>query len=586
MTNVLLHILKSLPLWGRFGGGLLLLLFVCTIASAEGLPVGYIPASVKDFALKWVVEGGKNNVEITFTAPTEMMNSRDYSKAPLTAPITKIEIMRSAAMDDGFQVIGTLENPTAGEALKWVDKDVAFGTYDYMAQVYVGDAMDWANAEPIVVGELPADLKPGDFTATTDPSDPYCVILEVTLPSTNSLGEPLKMPITKVEFGEMSGMSFLPEVFYTEDAEEVLVPGTKLQYVVDRASNGNHTYSVAVYTAAGSNYPAMSSLFIGKDQPGRVQNIHAKVTDDGIVVTWEVPIEGLNGGDMGNLSAITYTVKRGADQYDESAVVIAKDIKEFSVTDKTTFTEESKFVYIITAKSPYGEGYPTCSNQIVVGPASTLPFSENFDVPLDQWGNTTTKHSTWVKESNGYFCAWQIGQNTYANDKEVKPHSGKGLLYAFYSPWGNLNQWDSFTSGTIDFSAAESPLLTFWLYDWQQGGSPVSLKVQTSTDGTEFATAETINIGNATEDGWHEVTVALPALKNAAKGKIRFLTEAIGTGGVPVAIDDILIEGNATGIKTVRNEAHTMQNYYNLAGQRVSKDAKGLIIKNGKKFIR
>lgn len=560
---------------------------VCTIVNAEGLPVGYIPAPVKDFALKWVVEDGKNNVEVSFTAPTEMLNSRDYSKAPLSAPITKIEIMRSAAMDDGFQVIGTIENPAAGEALKWVDKDVAFGTYDYMAQVYVGDAMDWANAEPIVVGELPADLQPGEFTATVDPSDPYCVILEVTIPSTNSLGEPLKMPITKVEFGEMSGMSFLPEVFYVEDAEEVLVPGTKLQYVVENAANGNHTYSVAVYTAAGSNYPATCGLFIGKDQPGRVQNILAKVTDDGIVVTWEAPIEGLNGGDMGDLSAITYTVKRGADQYDESAVVIAKNIKEFQVIDKTEFAEENKFVYIITAKSPYGEGYPTCSNEIVVGPAATLPFSENFDVPLDQWGNTTTQHSTWSKDYNGHFGAWQIGQSTFINDKQVNPHSGKGLLYAFYSPWGNLNQWDSFTSGNIDFSEAEAPVLTFWLYDIAQGGSPVSLKVQTSTDGTEFATAKTINIGDATEEGWHEVAVSLSALKRASRGKVRFLSEAIGTGGIPIAIDDILIVAAGEVPDAISNVKTDKANdgIYNISGQKVSGSFRGIIIKNGKKVL-
>ncbi len=444
-----------------------------------------------------------------------------------------------------------------------------------------------ASAQDNPSGQVPANLAPGDFTVTANPSKPNEVTLEVLLPSTDSNGAPLKAPIKMVEFGEMGPMSYVPEVFYTEDAEEVLTPGTKLQYIIDKAADGLHIYTVTVYTAAGCNYPSTVSIFIGMDQPGRVHNITAKETGDGILVTWDAPNSGMNGGDMGNPSDFTYTVRRGADQYDESAVVIAKDIKELSVTDNTVFTEESKFVYIITVKSPYGEGYPTCSNELVVGPASTLPFSENFDTPLDQWGNTTTEHSTWSKAYSGHFCAWQIGQSTFINDKQVDPHGGKGLLYAFYSPWGNLNQWDSFTSGNIDFSEANAPAMSFWLYDVAQGGSPITLKVQTSADGEEFATVETINIGNAAEDGWREVTVPLSALKNVARGKVRFLAEALGTGGIPVAIDDILIEGNAaTGISVMQNPAGRTLNSFNLAGQRVAESAKGLLIKNGKKILR
>lgn len=554
--------------------------------ATQQLPEGYVPCPVKDFTMKWVEVEGSNNVEVSFAVPTEMINEMDYSKKELAAPITKIVLQRSVANQGEFETIATFPYPAAGEALSWTDKNLAFGSYEYVAQVYVDESMAWANPETVIVGQIPADFEEDVFTATADANDPYKVILEVTLPTTNSLGEPLTMPITKVEFGELGPMSFEPEVLFTEDAEEVLVPGSKLQYVIEKATDGSHIYSVQVYTAAGSNWPAVANVFIGKDQPGMAQNIQANVTDEGIVVTWEAPVEGMNGGDMGDAANFTYTVTRGANVYDASAVVIAKDIKELKVVDNTVFTEESKFVYIVTVKSPYGDGYPSSSNEIVVGPASSLPFAENFDVPLDEYGNTTTEHSTWSKDFSDWFCAWQIGQETYINNAPIAPHSGAGLLYAYYNSWGETHQWDAFTTGNIDFSKAESPVLTFWLYDLAQGGSDVTLKVQTSTDGVEFATAESIVMGNAAEAGWRQVTVQLNALKGVAKGKVRFLSEAEGANCFAVAIDDVLIQdASADAIASV-NATAKARVAYNMNGQRVNSNAKGIVIVDGKKIVK
>ena len=52
------------------------------------------------------------------------------------------------------------------------------------------------------------------------------------------------------------------------------------------------------------------------------------------------------------------------------------------------------------------------------------------------------------------------------------------------------------------------------------------------------------------------------------------------------ALAGIAINGEDTGISEVRaNKAAADNKVYNLAGQQVGKDYKGLIIKNGKKFI-
>lgn len=563
---------------------LALTLLICGAANAQ-LPEGFIPCPVSDFKTKVVESDGSNNVEISFKAPTEMISEMDYTKQTLSAAITRIEVLRSVGNMAEYEKLHSFENPAAGETLTYTDKNVPYGVYDYLVQVYVNEAMDWANPENVIIGELPADINFDEFTAEADAKDPYKVILTVTLPTLNSNNKKLTMPITKVEFGEFGPMSFEPEVFYTETEADMLIPGTKIQYIVEKASDGSHIYSAQVYTATGGNYPASCEIFIGKDAPGMAQNITAEETSNGILVKWEAPVTGLNDGDMGDPANCTYTVRRGADEYDENAVVIAEDIKDLSVLDKTEFTEESRFVYLVTVKSPYGKSHAAASNELVVGPAAQLPYSENFDVPLDQWGNTTTEHSTWTKETTGFFPAWQIGQNTFINEKQVDPHSGAGLLYAFYSSWGEVHQTDAFTSGNINFTASASPVLTFWLYDVAQGGSGVSLDIQTTADGATFATAETVAMGNATEEGWREATVALDALKGAEKGKIRFLSKADGANCMPVVIDDILIKEDVTAIRNINTSATSAVATYNLAGQRINGTYRGIVIKNGKKVM-
>lgn len=549
------------------------------------LPEGFVPCPVQDFTAAWVEVEGKNNVEGSFVVPTEMISEMTYEKTELSAPITKIEVQRIDPDTYEGKVVTTFYYPALGDTLSWTEKNLPYGSYEYQAQVYVADAMDWANPTPVIVGQLPADVEPDAFTATIDPADPYKITLEVTLPTMNSLFEPLTMPITKVEFGEMGPMSFEPEVLYTEDAEEVLTPGGKLQYTIEKATDGAHMYTVQVYTAAGGTWPTIADVFVGKDQPGMVQNLTATVTPEGIVVAWEAPTVGLNGGDMGNVEDITYTVLRGANEYDANAVVIAENIKELTITDPATFEEETKFLYIVTAKSPYGDGYPATSNELVVGPAASLPFAENFDVPMDEWGNTTTEHSTWSKDYSDWFCAWQIGQSTIVNNEDVMPHNGGGLLYAYYDPWSTHNQWDAITTGHIDCSSADAPTITFWLYDVAMGGAPVTLKVQASANDGEFVDAETIAMGNATETGWRMVTVALPTLKNAQVGQVRFLSTADGSGCIAVAIDEVnIFDANGTSISSLEAIEGDAA-FYNLNGQRVDKNTKGIVVVRGKKIL-
>ena len=54
-----------------------------------------------------------------------------------------------------------------------------------------------------------------------------------------------------------------------------------------------------------------------------------------------------------------------------------------------------------------------------------------------------------------------------------------------------------------------------------------------------------------------------------------------------IGVSDVEFEAGTSGINDITNNTFDVDApVYNLAGQRVSKDAKGILIQNGKKFIR
>lgn len=54
-----------------------------------------------------------------------------------------------------------------------------------------------------------------------------------------------------------------------------------------------------------------------------------------------------------------------------------------------------------------------------------------------------------------------------------------------------------------------------------------------------------------------------------------------------IGVSDVEFEAGTSGINDITNNTFDADApVYNLAGQRVSKDAKGILIQNGKKFIR
>lgn len=439
------------------------------------------------------------------------------------------------------------------------------------------------------VGQVPSAPNFGDFTSTIDPATPYDVRLEVVLPNIDNEGLPLTEPITKVEFGEYQGITG-NAVLYVEDDSAKLVTGQKIECNMSNVANGMHTYYVLIYTKYGCSRMETCDTYVGIDTPNPVSNIMTEIIEDKVMISWDAPIGGEHGCDIGDINDLAYTIRRVRDEYDDKSVVIAEGIKELSFIDDTVYDEENKHLYLIQAKNVIGAGQDAVSDYVVVGPPARLPYTENFDAMYEENGSVRTQHSAWDMDGEDDIISWEI--MTYYDEvvDAVIPHSGRGYARIVYFGDEERHHWDHLTTGNIDFTDGDAshqsvPQLTFWLYDFAKGCTDVKLSIQTTTDGTQYTTASTISIGDAAVTGWRQVCVPLDAVAGAKKTKIRFKAEVDGSNYTEFYIDDVVIStGETSGIINIDN--HAMPNHvYNLNGQQVRKNMRGIIIEDGKKRL-
>lgn len=118
--------------------------------------------------------------------------------------------------------------------------------------------------------------------------------------------------------------------------------------------------------------------------------------------------------------------------------------------------------------------------------------------------------------------------------------------------------------------------------DKADGGSSVSTDLKVS-DGTSASTDETTLYALSTVDG---VTAFYPVKKGSAIPAKRCYLEVKSTSAKAAFYSLGTNFGETTGISSVENKVEKADApVYNLAGQLVGKDYKGLVIKNGKKFV-
>lgn len=503
------------------------------------------PASVSDFQA--VYNKAEGNVTVSFKAPTLSHASLGEVHGQPLESITRIELFRQIGYSNDYSLIKTFENPAPGEEITYADTDLAVGgEYYYKAVVYVENCCDYGMFlnNPVMVGQIPVDVN--DLVATCD-GGMAPVYLKFTAPVKDNQGNDLD-EITRIYVQTYNNSRYIWEDL---DVIENVTPGQKVVYTDNTVSTGQTArYRVIVGGTAGNSYGTEVSVYVGLDTPLAPSNVVATVNPDNtITITWDAPTEGANGGYI-DVENLVYTVLRGNGYSDYDATVIKEGLNATEFTDPTEFTEETIVKYFVKATNKGFTGSSQASNTVAVGPASALPFVENFDVKNTR-GYVTAEHSTWTTTSSDGSGYWEYAEMAYLADGQVTPvEGGIGLAYVYYGPYTTYERDDYLTSGNIDVEYVTSAELVFWSYGSPDYNSSLAAEVAYDKSGEFTEIVKMSNEYDVADAGWIKYTETIAIPEGAKTLQLRFHAHK-GNNSTSIAIDNISLSALTVGVENV-----------------------------------
>lgn len=420
---------------------------------------------------------------------------------------------------------------TPGGVVTFDDREVQPGNkYTYVCYAIVDGSRSYGTGvEDIYVGVKPAP--PTVELATTDGEAP--VILTITAPDKSTDGSRLE--------GTMSIRVERPAQFYGDEAVQVasladVVPGQTVN--CSDALEGVElpakvTYDIVAVTSLGSSDVLRKTIFVGHDVPAEPTDIQAVLNADGsVTVSWTAPTMGKNGEPVE--TPLFYDVTRSDNK------VIATRTEATSVTDPCDdLSQPTEFNYKIKVYNQYGGEEYAFSNNVVNGPAYSLPFFESFN-GLSEFFKTPD--NIWSVESEGYY-GWYVTDYDYWFST-LNGVGGDDDGYAeciFY--FGLALPEYRLASSDINLSETTYPVASFHYVPLDFGHS-VRLEV---TEGDDTVTLLDQPVREGYAPGaykWRKVFV--PLADYAGSEKIRLTFVAVDADSLDESdtlfIDDILVD--------------------------------------------
>lgn len=399
------------------------------------------------------------------------------------------------------------------------------GLHDYNASDEAFFSVDNFSVKEAADATAPDRVK--QLNVVPDANGALGATLTFTLPQTAINGSNVGT-LTKATVYDMAGNK-LGSTTNVAAGAEVSIKVTAVQ--------GWNSFKVVTANENGEGWPVIIKKFIGPDVPQTMQNLNIKWGEDRtkVVLTWDAPTEGVNGGYV-NPEDFTYTIyKYDASNYSSPYIALGEVKGETSVDITILDAPEAQDQYVFAATAKNGQGESDyAKTSIVLGEPYTLPFNEGFNVNgLD--------HAPWIIVSGKNGQAWTTDPDVY-NDK-IHPQNGDGLQLLMRNT-GVEDGSSTFLSPIIDFTNAKMPVLKVWLHHSDAMPEGAYVTVDATTDGSKnyVAVADTVRLtGN---NGWTEHVFNLSKL-NGQKAQIG-LTAYVPDGGTRIFADNWSI-GEATG---------------------------------------
>ncbi|MCQ2077941.1 MAG: C10 family peptidase [Bacteroidaceae bacterium] len=405
-----------------------------------------------------------------------------------------------------------------------------------------------------------------DLAITPDKEGLLKAAVDFTIPTKSTLGENLDTGISAVATLSRNGETIAT---FSE------IPGTKVSYQDDDVTiNGNNIYSVRINHNGNNSRITESTAYIGVDKPMKVSNVKIADNITNIDISWDKVSNKGSKGLIVRPDDVTYEVwsmYESIDWMGDPILTLDQKLNDEPIKDTTfnysinTNEGEQEYTYFgvkavnVAGTSIYSEA------RILTGAPYSLPMTENF--------SEGKYHLFWNSSIFGYGIISFSGNGSDADGNCVH-------LESSYGP-GTV----SLQSGKIDFSDVSKPKLTFDVKMLTEYGLNESLAVKAvASDGSA---TDAINIPLTTD--FVNQSVDLSEFANKT-GWVRIEFDATLEDYTHVWIDNIkLVDDAITGIDNINDGATTIFNgngNYNLSGQRVGDEYKGIVINNGHKLIK
>lgn len=361
-------------------------------------------------------------------------------------------------------------------------------------------------------------------------------------------------------------------------------PGTKVVWTDRNPMKGINYYTIYCENKYGRSEVLRDTLYVGRDVPGLVENLKITGSSDNkdAILRWDAPSAGANGGVMIS-DELTYSVYL-YDIANDSRTLIADNLTATSYTVEREIGPQQMCYYAVSATmATEGEGIALAS-AVVLGQLYDLPFRESF-------ANATVATTLWqsVPLVQGATSAGVDNPGSGSYNQCSGPQDEDGGCAYIYNGYKEMSSGAILASPKMRLKANTGNKLSFWAYHYAQK-NPTAAYVQViiSADDNpyEVIPIAKYQVSETVESGWMEHTVSLDSYRNSNYVSIGFLGITGGYQEV-IYIDNVAVthpDGN--GIDDVRiGVASQDDKMYNVAGQRVGANYKGVVISNRKKMI-
>lgn len=509
-----------------------------------------------------VFNASDKNVVITITHIDVLDQNRQLIHGVLD--ITAIDVYRS--VDHGTATrVGTtssvrITDGTPDAPVIWTDSELpdpgtgsVLVTYQLRARIgsYTSEPNSVSNAGgqgdgfAIDYRDFPNPVS--NLTATV--YTPDSVVLHMQAPSSCTNGNPLTT-ISNIRIDKYNYSTYSWQSQYTFRSTAAK-PGAELKWVDTNISSDTYLqYRVVVVVGSNENTRtseyAEIQAFNGIDTPTGVLNLAAKSDDNSILLSWQAPTTGLNGGTLAP-DQITYRIERVV----EGGKVELLSAAQHAVTtyrDVNLRPHCATYLYVVTPSTSNGTGSAN-SVSIYAGAPYSLPFAENTKSGFDNTG--------WLAiDSYGRNAGWATANNMADTEHE---------RYIFAADNSALITTTLYVSNTVagrrDYLQSAPILCTdintlHVQFDYYaMTGYDNRLSVEVSIDGEHFTEMGAIDFTTLTETGWQTAEMSAD-LSSSQLCYVRFVSLK-GSHSNSLAIDNILITGELDPAKRPIITLHT-----------------------------